>query len=175
MEWWQTFVVALVSPVLPTGALFLQQRRAHDREDRIRGEDRGERARDRWRDERLATYTLLLVRLNRELDAFRAAVNVAERDDGHRTSSGLEWSADDPVLVEEALAGVQLVGSAHAVGTAEHAYTQLLLARAALTECAESPRPLSESAMAQLLAERQALFEAIDGYREAARDDLEVT
>lgn len=76
--------------------------------------------------------------------------HLGERDDSHRTSTALEWQAVDPVLVEEAVAGVQLVGSAHAVGTAEHAYTQLL-------------------------AERQVLFEAIDGYREAARTGLEVT
>jgi hypothetical protein len=164
MEWWQTLVVALVSPVLPTGALFWQQRRAHDREDRIRTEDRVERARDRWRDDRLKAYTLLLVRLNVELDTLRSSINAVVDDDPAPP-------AGDLVLVEEALAGVQLVGSAHASGTAEHAYTQLLLAQAAVEDVSQ---PLVAAVVTQLQAERQAVFEAISAYRDAARADLEV-
>jgi len=172
MEWWQTLVVALVSPVLPTGALFLQQRRAHEREDRIRAEDRVDRARDRWRNDQLTAHALLLVRLNRELDAFRSAVEAVVHPDPEGPGAGGAWKDDDPVLVEEALAPVQLVGSAHAAGTAEHAYTQLLLARSSLSESLPDRGAVSDAAKEQLRVERQTLFEAIQQYRIAARADL---
>ena len=193
MDWMQTLLIAAASPLVTAAALLWQQHRTSLREDRIREEDRAERARDReqaareaqaqrtrdlserWRDERLRSHSTLLDRLNTEMqtlggnvDAVVGSSDVATVDitvlpDEHDHASG------------EALARVQVVGSVHSAHAAERAYTQALLARLAVTDAVERhPGRVPEEDARALDTERRLLFDAIADYRDAARADLEV-
>ena len=187
VEW----IGPLAASVITAIALLWQQHRTNLREDRIRREDREERAHDRealreeardqrvrdlaerWRDERLGAHALMLERLNDELASLRSHVDAVTT--ASSSVIGVIKSRADDADMGEVLARVQLVGSVHSAESAQRAYTQVLLAQLALADTVRSSNDgTPEVHDVALNREVQLVFETINDYREAARVDLEV-